>query len=70
MSIFSINFALYRNKMKTNFSRILSDNNIETIKSTFPFKYLKNLKRIDLSNNQLREIEEGAFTGASSVLDL
>ena len=34
------------------------------------FRKLRNLKKIDLSNNQLTTIEDGAFEGATSVVAL
>nr|XP_026691209.1 slit homolog 2 protein isoform X2 [Ciona intestinalis] len=49
---------------------ILSHNRIEMITSVGYFKKLRNLKKIDLSNNQLAAIEDGSFSGAESVLEL
>ncbi|XP_039262601.2 slit homolog 1 protein-like isoform X2 [Styela clava] len=48
----------------------LAFNDIEILASLDIFKKLTNLKKIDLSNNKLMIIEEGAFNGAYSVLEL
>ena len=50
--------------------RILSNNQIEVITNSMAFKKLRNLKKIDLSNNQINAIEDGAFAGATSVVSL
>lgn len=51
-------------------SRNLAFNDIETLANLDIFKKLVNLKKIDLSNNKLSIIEEGAFNGAHSVLEM
>uniref|UniRef100_H2YXG0 Uncharacterized protein n=1 Tax=Ciona savignyi TaxID=51511 RepID=H2YXG0_CIOSA len=48
----------------------LNHNRIQMITSVGLFQKLRNLKKIDLSNNQLTAIEDGAFSGAGSVLEL
>ncbi|CAG5989155.1 unnamed protein product [Menidia menidia] len=48
----------------------LNDNEIAILEATGSFKKLPNLKKINLSNNKLRDIQEGAFDGAGGVLEL
>ncbi|XP_048061947.1 slit homolog 1a [Megalobrama amblycephala] len=48
----------------------LNNNEITTIEATGVFKTLSHLKKINLSNNKISEIEDGAFEGASSVNEL
>ncbi|XP_011609228.2 slit homolog 3 protein isoform X1 [Takifugu rubripes] len=48
----------------------LNDNEIVVLEATGLFKKLPNLRKINLSNNKLRDIREGAFDGASGVLEL
>ncbi|CAG08296.1 unnamed protein product [Tetraodon nigroviridis] len=48
----------------------LNDNEIVVLEAAGIFKKLPNLKKINLSNNKLRDIREGAFDGASGVLEL
>ncbi|KAK7148029.1 hypothetical protein R3I93_012363 [Phoxinus phoxinus] len=48
----------------------LNNNEIATIEATGVFKTLSHLKKINLSNNKISEIEDGAFEGASSVSEL
>uniref|UniRef100_A0A668A4S2 Slit homolog 3 (Drosophila) n=1 Tax=Myripristis murdjan TaxID=586833 RepID=A0A668A4S2_9TELE len=48
----------------------LNDNEIAVLEATGTFKKLPNLKKINLSNNKLRDIREGAFDGAGGVLEL
>uniref|UniRef100_A0A4W4FWX0 Slit homolog 3 (Drosophila) n=1 Tax=Electrophorus electricus TaxID=8005 RepID=A0A4W4FWX0_ELEEL len=48
----------------------LNDNEISSLEAAGAFKKLPNLRKINLSNNKLREIQEGAFDGASGVLEL
>ncbi|KAJ3587211.1 hypothetical protein NHX12_010809 [Muraenolepis orangiensis] len=48
----------------------LNDNDIGVLEATGMFKKLPNLKKINLSNNKLRDIREGAFDGAGGVLEL
>jgi len=50
--------------------RIVSRNRIALLGKDGSFRKLRSLKRIDLSHNQLIKIEEGAFSGAQSVLEL
>ncbi|XP_023650749.2 slit homolog 3 protein [Paramormyrops kingsleyae] len=48
----------------------LNDNDIAVLEATVTFKKLPNLRKINLSNNKLRDIREGAFEGAGSIQDL
>ncbi|KAM6924252.1 slit homolog 3 protein [Xenentodon cancila] len=48
----------------------LNDNEIAVLETTGIFKKMPNLKKINLSNNKLRDIREGAFDGAGGVLEL
>ncbi|XP_051942227.1 slit homolog 3 protein isoform X1 [Hippocampus zosterae] len=48
----------------------LNDNEIALLEATGILKKLPNLRKINLSNNKLRDIREGAFDGASGVLEL
>uniref|UniRef100_A0A665VHV4 Slit homolog 1 protein n=1 Tax=Echeneis naucrates TaxID=173247 RepID=A0A665VHV4_ECHNA len=48
----------------------LNNNEITTLEATGVFKNLSQLKKINLSNNKITEIEDGAFEGASSVNEL
>lgn len=48
----------------------LNNNEITTIEATGVFKTLTHLKKINLSNNKISEIEDGAFEGSSSVNEL
>uniref|UniRef100_A0A8C6TUL4 Slit homolog 3 (Drosophila) n=1 Tax=Neogobius melanostomus TaxID=47308 RepID=A0A8C6TUL4_9GOBI len=48
----------------------LNDNEIAVLEATGTFKKLPNLRKINLSNNKLRDIREGAFDGAGGVLEL
>ncbi|XP_015205363.2 slit homolog 3 protein isoform X1 [Lepisosteus oculatus] len=48
----------------------LNDNEISVLEPTGIFKKLPNLRKINLSNNKLREVREGAFDGADGVLEL
>lgn len=48
----------------------LNDNEIAILEATGTFKKLPNLRKINLSNNKLRDIREGAFDGAGGVLEL
>ncbi|XP_061580842.1 slit homolog 3 protein isoform X2 [Cololabis saira] len=48
----------------------LNDNEIAVLEATGIFKKLPNLKKINLSNNKLRDIREGTFDGAGGVLEL
>uniref|UniRef100_W5KTN6 Slit homolog 3 (Drosophila) n=1 Tax=Astyanax mexicanus TaxID=7994 RepID=W5KTN6_ASTMX len=48
----------------------LNDNEISSLDATGAFKKLPNLRKINLSNNKLRDIREGVFDGAGGVLEL
>uniref|UniRef100_A0AAR2IM47 Slit homolog 3 (Drosophila) n=1 Tax=Pygocentrus nattereri TaxID=42514 RepID=A0AAR2IM47_PYGNA len=48
----------------------LNDNEISSLDATGAFKKLPNLRKINLSNNKLRDIREGAFDGAGGILEL
>ncbi|XP_014860989.1 PREDICTED: slit homolog 3 protein isoform X1 [Poecilia mexicana] len=48
----------------------LNDNEISVLEAAGTFRKLPNLKKINLSNNKLRDLREGAFDGAAGVLEL
>ncbi|XP_066478770.1 slit homolog 1 protein [Tiliqua scincoides] len=48
----------------------LNNNEIAVLEATGIFKKLPHLKKINLSNNKVSEIEDGAFEGAASVSEL
>ncbi|CAM2117906.1 unnamed protein product [Caretta caretta] len=48
----------------------LNSNEISVLEATGLFKNLPHLKKINLSNNKVTEIEDGAFEGAASVSEL
>ncbi|XP_055963938.1 slit homolog 3 protein [Sorex fumeus] len=48
----------------------LNDNEISVLEATGIFKKLPNLRKINLSNNKIKEVREGAFDGAASVQEL
>uniref|UniRef100_A0A674BXQ1 Slit homolog 1a (Drosophila) n=1 Tax=Salmo trutta TaxID=8032 RepID=A0A674BXQ1_SALTR len=48
----------------------LNNNEITTLEATGVFKALSQLNNINLSNNKIMEIEDGAFEGAGSVSEL
>ncbi|TMS17671.1 Slit-like protein 3 protein [Larimichthys crocea] len=48
----------------------LNDNEIAVLEAAGTFKKLPNLRKINLSNNKLRDIRDGAFDGAGGVLEL
>ncbi|KAB0369703.1 hypothetical protein FD755_018696, partial [Muntiacus reevesi] len=48
----------------------LNDNEISVLEATGIFKKLPNLRKINLSNNRIKEVREGAFDGAASVQEL
>uniref|UniRef100_A0A803VF42 Slit guidance ligand 3 n=1 Tax=Ficedula albicollis TaxID=59894 RepID=A0A803VF42_FICAL len=48
----------------------LNDNDISVLEAVGLFKKLPNLRKINLSNNKIKEIREGAFEGASGVQEL
>uniref|UniRef100_A0A5F8GF80 Slit homolog 1 protein n=1 Tax=Monodelphis domestica TaxID=13616 RepID=A0A5F8GF80_MONDO len=51
-------------------NRRLNNNEISILEATGIFKKLPHLKKINLSNNKVAEIEDGAFEGAASVSEL
>uniref|UniRef100_A0A3B3T238 Slit homolog 1 protein n=1 Tax=Paramormyrops kingsleyae TaxID=1676925 RepID=A0A3B3T238_9TELE len=48
----------------------LNNNEISVLEATGVFKSLSQLKKINLSNNKISEIEDGAFEGTGSVVEL
>uniref|UniRef100_A0A8C7SYM5 Slit homolog 1 protein n=1 Tax=Oncorhynchus mykiss TaxID=8022 RepID=A0A8C7SYM5_ONCMY len=48
----------------------LNNNDISTLEAVGVFKTLSQLKKINLSNNKITEIEDGVFEGAGSVNEL
>ncbi|KAK1792099.1 hypothetical protein P4O66_001877 [Electrophorus voltai] len=48
----------------------LNNNEITSLEATGAFKTLTQLKKINLSNNKISEIEDGVFEGASSITEL
>uniref|UniRef100_A0A8C8RRE4 Slit guidance ligand 3 n=1 Tax=Pelusios castaneus TaxID=367368 RepID=A0A8C8RRE4_9SAUR len=48
----------------------LNDNDISVLEATGVFKKLPNLRKINLNNNKIKEIREGAFDGAAGVQEL
>uniref|UniRef100_A0AAQ4R8P6 Slit homolog 3 (Drosophila) n=1 Tax=Gasterosteus aculeatus aculeatus TaxID=481459 RepID=A0AAQ4R8P6_GASAC len=50
--------------------RRLNDNEIAVLEPAGMFKKLPNLKKINLSNNKLRDVRDGAFDGAEGVSEL
>ncbi|XP_068607543.1 slit homolog 1 protein-like [Brachionichthys hirsutus] len=48
----------------------LNNNDLTVLEATGAFKGLSQLKKINLSNNKISEIEAGAFEGASSAAEL
>uniref|UniRef100_A0A673GUK5 Slit homolog 1 protein-like n=1 Tax=Sinocyclocheilus rhinocerous TaxID=307959 RepID=A0A673GUK5_9TELE len=48
----------------------LNNNDLSILEATGLFRSLTHLKKINLSNNKITEIEDGAFDGASSVVEL
>ncbi|XP_028907039.1 slit homolog 3 protein [Ornithorhynchus anatinus] len=48
----------------------LNDNDISILEATGIFKKLPNLRKINLSNNKIKEVREGAFDGAAGVQEL
>ncbi|XP_071038445.1 protein slit isoform X1 [Parasteatoda tepidariorum] len=48
----------------------LNNNVIPKIKANGIFKKLQNLAKLDLSNNEISEIDDGAFHGANQLTDL
>lgn len=50
--------------------RILNDNAIVRIRADGLFRDLPNLLKVDMRRNQISHIENGAFEGANTLLDL
>ncbi|XP_006115817.1 slit homolog 3 protein [Pelodiscus sinensis] len=48
----------------------LNDNDISVLEATGVFKKLPSLRKINLNNNKIKEIREGAFDGAVGVQEL
>lgn len=48
----------------------LNDNDISVLEATGIFKKLPNLRKINLSNNRIKEVREGTFDGAAGVQEL
>ncbi|KAM9061341.1 slit homolog 2 protein-like [Sarcophilus harrisii] len=48
----------------------LNDNEISVLEATGIFKKLPNLRKINLSNNKIKEVREGVFDGAANVQEL
>uniref|UniRef100_A0A8D0L6P3 Slit guidance ligand 3 n=1 Tax=Sphenodon punctatus TaxID=8508 RepID=A0A8D0L6P3_SPHPU len=48
----------------------LNDNDISILEATGIFKKLPSLRKINLSNNKIKEIREGTFDGAAGVQEL
>ncbi|XP_043078178.1 slit homolog 1b [Puntigrus tetrazona] len=48
----------------------LNNNDLSILEATGLFRSLTHLKKINLSNNKITEIEDGAFDGASPVVEL
>lgn len=53
-----------------NYFRILNDNQIARVKADGMFRDLPNLLKVDLRRNQISFIENGAFEGANTLVDL
>ena len=51
-------------------NRLLNDNEINRIKADGVFRDLPNLIKVDLRRNKISSIENNAFEGASSLVDL
>ena len=52
------------------FRLLLNDNDISRIPALGLFNRLPNLQSLDLSRNNIETIEEGAFEGANSILEM
>ncbi|KAJ3615295.1 hypothetical protein NHX12_018863, partial [Muraenolepis orangiensis] len=48
----------------------LNNNDLSVLEATGVFKGLSHIKKINLSNNKISEIEDGVFEGAGSVVEL
>ena len=55
---------------KTTKRLLLNDNQITSIPAFGLFNRLPNLESVDLSRNQISNIEEGAFEGANSIIEM
>ena len=55
---------------KTTKRLLLNDNQISSIPAFGLFNRLPNLLSVDLSRNQISSIEEGAFEGAHSIIEM
>ena len=55
---------------KTTKRLLLNDNRISSIPAFGLFNRLPNLLSVDLSRNQISSIEEGAFEGAHSIIEM
>ncbi len=55
---------------KTTKRLLLNDNKITSIPAFGLFNRLPHLISVDLSRNQIASIEEGAFEGATSILEM
>ncbi len=51
-------------------SLILSDNRIRKVEANGLFNRLPRLAHLDLSRNDIQEVEEGAFEGAESLKEM
>ena len=49
---------------------LLNDNKISSVPALGLFNRLPNLQSLDLSRNKIEVIEEGAFEGANSILEM
>ena len=64
------NFIVKNKTIKTKFYRDLQLNDLHGLKQYGLFYKYKSLKRIDFSNNQIKTIEVGYFTGGESIIEL
>ena len=55
---------------KTTKRLLLNDNKITSIPAFGLFNRLPNLLTVDLSRNKISNIEEGAFEGANSIIEM
>ena len=55
---------------KTTKRLLLNDNKITSIPAFGLFNRLPNLLSVDLSRNKISNIEEGAFEGANSIIEM
>lgn len=52
------------------FDSVLNDNEIVRVKADGLFRDLPNLLKVDLRRNQISSIENGAFEGAHTLVEL